>query len=164
MYYLRQRMRVSGPFAVQQIKALLHRGRVSRSDKVSTDRTTWVSIGECPDIIEPRKEAVAATLEPVEAAPEADRRMWFYTRGGSQQPDSIDTAALSQLVASGQVGPTEMVWTEGFQEWKPVSGVPELAGAAGPGQAFPQPDGLPPVQTGQGFELPPVVTKRKGWF
>jgi len=48
MYYLRQQTRVSGPFSPEQMRTLLHKGRVARSDKISTDRVTWRAIGECP--------------------------------------------------------------------------------------------------------------------
>jgi len=166
-YYLRQRTRISGPFSAEQVKALLHRGRIARSDKVSTDRTTWRSIAETPELIERPRPVEPEPAEPAAEEKAADTRIWYYTLGGAQQASGIDTAALGQLVASGQLGPGEMVWTDGFAEWQPVGSVPEFAAAAGPAPGFPPADGFPPVQGGQPFEFPmdlPPIARKKGWF
>lgn len=170
MYFLRQRTRVSGPFSADQIKALLHRGRVARSDKVSIDRVTWQSIADVSELVERPQPIEAVAAEPVVVAAPQDTRLWHYTRGGAQQDSPIDTAQLKSLVASGEVGGGEMVWTEGFASWQAVASVPELASAAG-AAALPAGPGfgeLPPVQGG-GLdflpgELPPVQEKRRGWF
>lgn len=167
MYYLRQRTRVSGPFTADQIKGLLHRGRIARSDKVSTDRTTWQSIAETPELIDRPQPPEPEPVEQLSNAPPQDARVWFHTRGGVQQPAAVDTETLRQLVQSGQVGAAEMVWTEGFPDWQPVSSVPEIAPAATAPPAFPPAGEFPPVQ-GQGdfrpaLDLPPVIRK-KGWL
>lgn len=169
MYFLRQRTRVSGPFTADQIKGLLHRGRIARSDKVSTDRTTWQSIAETPELID-RPQPAEPEPEPVPTpsnGPPSDTRLWYHTRGGVQQPAAVDTETLRQLVQSGQVGGMEMVWTEGFPDWQPVSSVAEIAPAAMGPPAFPAPGEIPPPQgggdCGPALDLPPVVRKR-GWL
>ena len=53
---------------------------------------------------------------------------WYYTRG-HDSVGPIELEALKQLFATGQVSSTEMVWTEGMQEWLPATGVPALAGS-----------------------------------
>lgn len=165
MYFLRQRTRVSGPFTADQIKGLLHRGRIARSDKVSTDRTTWQSIAETPELIDRPQPVEAEPVQPPSDAPPPDMRLWYHTRGGVQQPASVDTETLRQLVQSGQVGPAEMVWTEGFPDWQPVASVAEIAPAATAPPGFPPPGDFPPPHGGGDFgpaDLPPVVRKR-GW-
>ena len=166
MYYLRQRTRVSGPFSADQIRALLHRGRIARSDKVSTDRTTWQSIAEMPGLLD-RPPAVEATPEaPPNNAPPQDARVWYHTLGGVQQPTPVDTETLRQMVQAGGVGPAEMVWTDGFPDWQPVSSVAEFTSASQPPPAVRMPSDFPPPQVGgdfgPGLDLPPVVRK-KGW-
>jgi TM2 domain-containing membrane protein YozV len=159
MYYLRQQTRVSGPFSVEQVRTLLRKGRVARSDKISEDRTTWRPIGDCPEIIEhPAAAAPAAAVvaEPQAVAAVEDGHEWFYAMGGVQQPTAIGTAALRDLLSSGSVGPTDLVWRTGFADWQPVSGVPELVDAVPASRgcpAFSLPDpapepGLPPVAAG----------------
>ena len=177
MYYLRQQTRVSGPFTAEQIRGLLHRGRVARSDKVSTDRTTWRTIAETSEIItrprpvepvvaEPEVDAAAEIEVETDVAP-PDTTMWHYTRGGVQQPAPADTDALRQLVQFGQVRAEDLVWTDGFEGWQPISSVPMFAVHAMPPQGH-DPTGR--SQAGGEFDgignLRPANRKRrkKGWM
>lgn len=129
MYYLRQRTQISGPFTVDQLKSLLHRGRVARSDKVSTDKQTWILIADCPDIAHrPSVVAEQAVIsQPAATVAASDGIEWFYTQGGAEQPAAVGTAAIAAMIAAGTLGSGEMVWRQGFDEWKPVSDVPEFA-------------------------------------
>lgn len=136
MYYLRQQTKVSGPFSAQQLRGMLQRGRAARSDKVSTDRQSWVAVGECPDIVGTPAIAPtqAAATSPVPAPP-ADGFSWHYTVHGAQQDAPVDTGALQNLVAGGTVGPEELVWRDGFLDWVTVRDVAELAAALAAAQS-----------------------------
>ena len=67
---------------------------------------------------------------------------WYYTRG-TERVGPLELDALKQLLATGQVSSTEMVWTEGMTEWVPATGVAALAGSV-------------PVARPQMFMPPPV--------
>jgi hypothetical protein len=138
MYYLRQQTKVSGPFSAVQLRGMLQRGRVARSDKVSTDRQNWVPVADCPDIVGAVNAApVPSAASPPAAAPAQinDGFAWHYTVHGAQQEAPVDTGKLQQLVATGEVGPEELVWRDGFLDWVTVRDVPELAGAVAAAQA-----------------------------
>lgn len=81
---------------------------------------------------------------------------WYYVRNGGQQgPVSLE--ALQQLVASGQLSPTDIVWTEGMSGWQAAAQAPGVL-AAGPippplrampiGYASAAPDGQRPRSLG----------------
>ena len=147
MYYIRQQTRISGPFPAEQVRTMLRRGRVTRSDKVSTDRQTWLAISDCGELIE---QAPAVEETPADPTPATDGYAWFYTRNGVQQQESIDTPTLSSLIVAGAVSRTDMVWREGFAAWAVVATIPELAAAiASPG--------FPPPDTGLDLGLPPIA-------
>jgi hypothetical protein len=64
---------------------------------------------------------------------------WHYSRGG-KQVGPVSTTELSQLAASGQLSPTDMVWKEGMGAWVPASTLkglfnpnPPLLPVPGPG-------------------------------
>jgi TM2 domain-containing membrane protein YozV len=154
MYYLRQQTKVSGPFTVEQVQILLRKGRIARSDKISSDRLEWLPVGSCPEICE---HAASPAVEPVaepEAAPVVDDgNEWFFAMGGVQQPHAIGTAELRALISSGSVGPMDVVWKTGFADWQAVSVVPELAdavGSSGPAFTPPAPPMAGPVVGGGG--------------
>lgn len=131
-YYLRQQARVSGPFTPQHLTALLRRGLVARSDKVSVDKATWITIADCAAIV---ARPVAAASPPAVVATPDDGVEWFYTVGGTDQPDAVASAALVQLIAAGTVGRKELVWREGFSDWRPVTEVEPFAAAFGVAEA-----------------------------
>lgn len=127
MYYLRQQTRISGPFTAEQLKSLLHRGRVARSDKISTDKQTWIPIADCPDIT--HRPAAVSQAAPAPTVV-SDGFEWFYTLGGAEQTAPAGTEAITAMITAGTLSAEEMVWRQGFDEWKPLSTVPEFAAAA----------------------------------
>jgi uncharacterized RDD family membrane protein YckC len=53
---------------------------------------------------------------------------WYYAEKG-QQIGPLDDAAFENLVSSGQIAPTTLVWNSGMTDWKPVA---ELGSAPTP--------------------------------
>lgn len=51
---------------------------------------------------------------------------WLYSRD-SVQYGPVSMSKLQALVAAGQLGPADLVWTNGMAEWKPVADFPSLA-------------------------------------
>ena len=52
-------------------------------------------------------------------------RQWYYSRGGQQQ-GPINTPQLKQLISSGQLQPTDLVWTDQMENWAPANSVKGL--------------------------------------
>jgi TM2 domain-containing membrane protein YozV len=130
MYYLRQQTRVSGPFSLEQLRTLLHKGRAARSDKISTDRLNWRPLGECQEIIEhvkPTADEQTAAPEPEPVAAVGDGYEWFYAISGAQQAAAVGTEALRELIKTGRMTASDIVWRNGFGDWQAVCTVPELA-------------------------------------
>ncbi|UCF35655.1 MAG: AIM24 family protein, partial [Acidobacteriota bacterium] len=62
---------------------------------------------------------------------------WYLSYGGQQSgPMSQEEAN-----AKARANPNGHAWRDGFQDWLPISQVPELAGGSGPGVAPPAPSG-----------------------
>jgi hypothetical protein len=90
---------------------------------------------------------------------------WYYSKGGQQSgPVSVDQ--LRQMVASGQVGPQDLVWRDGMANWLPASTVPEVGGGGAPAAA-PQPQYGQPAygqpQYGQPMPGPPQYGQPVGY-
>ncbi|MGY8659191.1 MAG: DUF4339 domain-containing protein, partial [Verrucomicrobiales bacterium] len=49
---------------------------------------------------------------------------WFYGKEG-QQYGPIDEATLRARISTGEVGPKDLVWTEGMAKWTPLQEVPQ---------------------------------------
>lgn len=55
---------------------------------------------------------------------------WFYGKEG-QQYGPIDEATLRARISTGEVGPKDLVWTEGMAKWTPLQEVPQFAISGG---------------------------------
>ena len=54
---------------------------------------------------------------------------WFYGKDG-QQYGPIDEATLRARIATGEVGPRDLIWSEGMATWTPLMELPQF-GAGG---------------------------------
>jgi len=50
---------------------------------------------------------------------------WFYGKSG-QQHGPIDESTLRSRIASGEIGQSDLIWTEGMPEWRPLREMPEF--------------------------------------
>ncbi|MDB5319605.1 MAG: domain containing protein [Phycisphaerales bacterium] len=62
-------------------------------------------------------------------------QQWYYTRGGGPQTGPIETDALRQLIATGNVTTQDLVWSEGMPDWQRAADVPTFFTPADPAPA-----------------------------
>ncbi len=63
---------------------------------------------------------------------------WYCSIDGTRY-GPVPRETLREWIASGRLRPTDLVWTEGMDEWQPAAAVGELTGGA----PFPPPSPLP---------------------
>jgi hypothetical protein len=68
----------------------------------------------------------------------AETQEWHYAKD-DQQHGPISSADLKQLVADGSLSPGDLVWKEGWSEWKPAKTVKGLLPQGALGNAPPIP-------------------------
>ncbi len=56
-------------------------------------------------------------------------RMWYYAPAGSERQGPVTEAQLKDLLAGGQLSPTDLVWSEGMASWVAAGTVTEISGA-----------------------------------
>ena len=81
---------------------------------------------------------------------------WFYGKGG-QQFGPIDEVTLSARIATGEIGPQDLVWNEGMDSWKPLQEIRHLAPSGNHPQSQ-DPEGLTP-ELSQSSYAPPAEIK-----
>jgi uncharacterized RDD family membrane protein YckC len=54
-------------------------------------------------------------------------RQWHYVQSG-RQAGPVAEDVLRRMVDTGAVGPSDLIWTDGFADWQPAGQVPEFAG------------------------------------
>jgi len=79
---------------------------------------------------------------------------WYYAKG-DQQFGPVSTADLKQLVESGGLSPTDMIWKEEWPEWKAARTIKGLFNSVPPSTPSPAPPPLP-------RNAPPALPTTKG--
>jgi hypothetical protein len=172
--YVRIRGRILGPFDEGKLRELAKRGQLSRLHDVSKDAMVWVRASEYPNLflfldgtdqgkttLDSSKAASRIELATSQntsqamAASMAARRWWYRKNGAEAGP--VDTITVQQMLASGNLGLDDVVWTEGMAQWAPVKHTPGLLADVSPARAVSsaQLAGQPGVND----ELPLVLRK-----
>lgn len=135
--YIRVRGRVLGPYDQDKLRSLARHGQLSRLHELSTDGTSWVRASTYPELFVSQERQAVLTEEqvvlevqkPVVASgpPQMlSSQRWWYGKNGSEA-GPIDQATIQQMLASGNLGPDDIVWTDGMTQWVPARQVPGLA-------------------------------------
>lgn len=139
-YYLRSRGRITGPHTLQGLVTLRERRRLGRSDQLSVDRREWFPARQLSELFpqtatrrarEPIHEFADLPEEPSTSNTENkfdDDGDWFY-----QQPDGnleigpVPYSQVERLVREGTLRSKHQVWRDGWEDWRIVEEVPQLA-------------------------------------
>jgi hypothetical protein len=97
-----------------------------------------------------RAEQRADQRPPALAPTAAAAAPWYFTREGNRY-GPYTTTQLKQFAVSGQLLPTDLVWKEGAEGWKPASTVKGLFAAQQPPSQAAAPE-QPPGSHGSPFE------------
>ena len=81
-----------------------------------------------------RRQAVDLPVEGVAQEGRAMTAEWFYAKG-KQKIGPVTEEQLEELVRSGEVSRTDMVWKQGMAKWQPAGAVDGLLPKSSPAQA-----------------------------
>jgi hypothetical protein len=112
-YHYKLRGRSIGPRSIDEMRAKVRDAQVTPSSEVSIDG--GVSWHRATDFQEIFAKPAAST-----------GGQWYYAVNGNRQ-GPISLTALQQYIASRAVGPDDLVFKEGTDNWVPVSSMPELS-------------------------------------
>lgn len=68
----------------------------------------------------------------------ASTQEWHYSRNGNQI-GPVTAADLKRLVSTGQLSPSDLIWKEGWEDWKPAGSIKGLFADALPSKPVPPP-------------------------
>jgi hypothetical protein len=110
-YYSKQGQRV-GPVSEEQLRQLASSGQVQPTDLVwKKGLAQWTEARKVKGLF-----PTAPAANPPSAAPVPMAEQWYYSKQG-QRTGPVSEEQLKQMVASGQVQPTDLVWKNGMAQW-----------------------------------------------
>src|SRR5262245_45626684 len=81
---------------------------------------------------------------------------WYYAQAG-QPVGPVSESDFNNLVATGVIQPSTLVWCEGMANWQPYSTVQQPAVAAAPSESGIPPTGVLCAECGRTFSPDQVV-------
>jgi GYF domain 2/Domain of unknown function (DUF4190) len=143
-WYIRNRGKVLGPFAWNQLESMRDRGQLARFHEVSQDRKTWMSAASLADLfpgvegrpaipyantyeVGAQQPTILDTQEqPVKGwSGQVEPPAWFFSRAGTQE-GPVTYPDLQRMASQGEVTPETLVWREGMADWLPCRQFPDL--------------------------------------
>ncbi len=144
------RGRSLGPFDPARLRQLAKQGQLSRVHMLSSDGEHWQRASDFPELFQgdtghasaaassggghiqtaeqsPSQESADDSSQSKNAKSDAPPAIWFYGMG-EQSNGPVTMGTLCQLITSGKLSPTDVVWKDGMQDWLPLTSVPELNG------------------------------------
>jgi hypothetical protein len=85
---------------------------------------------------------------------------WYYVKG-NQRHGPISTPAFRDLAASGQIGPLDLVWHDGWAQWAEARSISGLFPATAP--SVPPPLPPTPAPTGETRLGPSSIPQLPSW-
>src|SRR5262249_48870333 len=130
LYYIRTRGKVLGPFTVEQLKGLHHRGQFGRFHEISEDRRNWSAAATLEEVFSPPPTsranpiadlgyAMERTATRVESALPATGQAvtWYYWDAAANQPVPFLPDQVPALLKAGNLDPSTMVMNEHMTTW-----------------------------------------------
>jgi hypothetical protein len=142
-WYYSKNNQQQGPVSPEQLKQLAVSGQLQPSDLVWKEGMSQRVEGRKIKGLFP-----AATVTPSPQSPPnipqagAVPQQWYYVHAGQRQ-GPVSTDQIKQLLASGQLQPSDLIWKEGMSQWTAASTMKELL----PAPAMPSPQVPPSVPT-----------------
>jgi TM2 domain-containing membrane protein YozV/RNA polymerase subunit RPABC4/transcription elongation factor Spt4 len=121
-YYLHFKgRRVLGPFDVEQIRAMIRRAQITRTDELSPDGVTWYPAENFEGLF-PFEEQ---PLDRPEGPPSEDAVWYAHINGESRGP--VLKQELAAWFSSENLSSETMIFREGMDDWEPARDLmPEL--------------------------------------
>ncbi len=129
-----------GPVSSEQLKQLAASDQLQPSDLVWKDgMSQWIEARKVKGVFPP-PTVPSPQVQQDFPQPAATPQQWYYVKDG-QQRGPVSAEQLTQLTASGQLLPRDLVWEEGMAQWVEVRTIRGLV----PAQATQTPPFPPPI-------------------
>ncbi|MCR9115815.1 MAG: DUF4339 domain-containing protein [bacterium] len=128
--------------SLEQLRAMVARDEIGELHKVSSDGETWLYVSQVPELndgVDPSQTAASSPAErptlPTPAEPEtAPVGDWLVVIADKEYGPYTDEL-ISDLVTRGRVCIGDLVWKNGWDEWRPAEDVfPEAKIRVPPGE------------------------------
>ena len=121
---LNERRRLREELRIEKIKAQQFRGqaeqRLDIHDRaLGVDTRTSGAAGALP-------QGAQGQIPAPPPGPSRNSAQWYYSSGGSAQQGPVTLQGLAGIYHDGRLRGTDLVWREGWKDWRRIADVPGL--------------------------------------
>lgn len=132
VWYIRKAGWVRGPYTLEDMRRIRQLGWLSSTEAVSRDMQSWEPAGGVSEIWAVVAQTPENAHELVPPPVPIAANHWRYTSDGQPNEEPVSFATLQILAALGRLHAADMVWREGWRDWRNSADVPGLL--AGPSE------------------------------
>jgi hypothetical protein len=129
-WYIRRPGWIRGPYTLEDMLRFRRLGWLGRSESVSRDMVTWRAAGDVHEIWDDAPTGKPQVQPPPPGG--GGRERWQYVISGKPSDEQVSFATLQLLAGVGRLAGDDLVWREGWPEWRRAGDVPGLL--AGPAE------------------------------
>jgi hypothetical protein len=126
VWYVRKTGWVRGPYSLDDMRRFRELGWLSRTESVSRDLQTWEPAGQFADLWQEHSPTSAKTTESRPPAEAERANRWRYIVEGNPCDEPVSFATLQILASLGRLRETDLIWREGWPEWRSAEKVPGI--------------------------------------
>lgn len=126
VWYVRKPGWIRGPYSLQDMRRFRDLGWLSRAESVSRDMQTWQPAGQIGELW--LESASTATVSEIsKPQPQVQNTaQWRYSVDSKPCDEAVSFATLQILASLGRLRAEDLVWREGWPDWRPAGQVPGI--------------------------------------
>jgi len=125
-WYVRKAGWTRGPYSLDDMRRFRDLGWLSRSESVSQDMQAWRTAGQFEELWSNTVCSDTDQASPAPAASPPNLTNWRYSVDGLPCDEPASLATLQILASLGRIRESDLVWREGWPEWRVARAVPGL--------------------------------------
>ena len=126
VWYVRKPGWIRGPYSLEDMRRFRNLGWISKSEAVSRDMQTWESAGQVDELWRNDDTAGTEAGPTLPPGPTASVTNWRYSANGLPSDESVSFATVQILASLGRIHAGDLVWREGWPEWRRAGDVQGL--------------------------------------
>lgn len=130
-FYVRREGQIEGPWELSKLQSEIRLRKLAKYHDVSEDKQTWIKAGSLEELFPKRsiRKQVGGRNEDLTLAPDEldleEEKVWYFeSETGQQGPMTL--TELRKVVSSGNTVLDDLVWRDGWPDWRSVEQVPEI--------------------------------------
>lgn len=130
VWYVRKPGWVRGPYSLHDMRRFRELGWLSKTESVSRDLQSWEPAGHIKELWHEAGASEKGPEDQKQPGPAVPSAQWRYSLDRQPCDEPVSFATLQILASLGRLRAEDLVWREGWPEWRAAGKVPGIVEGA----------------------------------